>query len=72
MARGTLAGILSGSGYASYAFAAAFGGFVVAQFSYTALSFALAAATITSGLLLLFLKQSHAEERAREYFSSAA
>ena len=71
-ARGTLAGILSGSGYASYAFAAAFGGFMVAQFGYTALSFALAAATLTSGFLLLFLKQSQAEDRAREYFSAAA
>jgi predicted MFS family arabinose efflux permease len=71
-ARGTLAGILSGSGYASYAFAAAFGGFMVAQFGYGSLSFALAAATISSAGLLVFLKQSQAEDRAREYFNQAA
>lgn len=70
-ARGTLAGILSSSGYASYAFAAAFGGFVVAEFGYGSLSFALAAATVSSAALLVFLKQSHAEDRAREYFGQA-
>ena len=71
-ARGTLAGILSSSGYVSYAFAAGFGGFMVAQFGYGSLSFALAAATISSAVLLVFLKQSQAEDRAREYFIQAA
>ena len=51
-ARGTLAGILSSSGYVSYAFAAGFGGFMVAQFGYGSLSFALAAATISNAVLL--------------------
>jgi hypothetical protein len=36
------------------------------------LSFALAAATISSAVLLVFLKQSQAEDHAREYFSQAA
>lgn len=71
-ARGTLAGVLSGSGYVSYAFAAAFGGFLVAQLGYGALSCLLAVVTISSCLLLFFLKYSQAEERARDYFRAAA
>ena len=67
-ARGTLTGVLSGSGYASYAVGAAIGGLAVAHIGYSALSFALIAATIGSGLLLTFLIKTKAEDRAREYF----
>ena len=67
-ARGTLAGVFSGSGYASYAVGAAIGGLAVANIGYSALSFALVASTIGSSLLLTFLIKTKAEDRAREYF----
>ena len=71
-ARGTLTGVLSGSGYVSYAVGAAIGGVAVAHSGYTALSYALVAATIGSSLLLTLLVQTKAEDRAREYFRQPA
>ena len=67
-ARGTLTGILSGSGYVSYAVGAGIGGLAVANIGYSALSFALVASTIGSSLLLTFFIRTKAEDRAREYF----
>ena len=67
-ARGTLTGVLSGSGYASYAVGAAIGGLAVAHIGYAALSYALVASTLGSGLLLTLLIQTRAEDRARTYF----
>ena len=67
-ARGTLTGVLSGSGYASYAVGAAIGGLAVAHIGYAALSYALVASTLGSGLLLTLLIQTRAEDRARAYF----
>ncbi len=66
--RGTLTGILSGSGYASYAVGAAIGGLAVAHIGYSALSYALIASTLGSSLLLTLLIQTQAEDRARTYF----
>ena len=66
--RGTVTGVLSGSGYVSYAVGAAIGGLAVAHLGYTALSYALVASTLGSSLLLTFLVQTNAEDRAREYF----
>ena len=66
--RGTVTGVLSGSGYVSYAVGAAIGGLAVAHIGYTALSYALVASTLGSSLLLTFLVQTNAEDRAREYF----
>jgi len=67
-ARGTLTGILSGSGYVSYAVGAGIGGLAVAHIGYSALSFALVASTIGSSILLTFFIRTKAEDRAREYF----
>jgi predicted MFS family arabinose efflux permease len=67
-ARGTLTGVLSGSGYASYAVGAAIGGLAVAHIGYAALSYALVASTLGSSLLLTLLIQTRAEDRARAYF----
>ena len=59
--RGTMTGLLSGSGFLSYAIVASLGGFLVAQVGYGALSVVLAVATAASGLWCLFLKHSQAE-----------
>ena len=67
-ARGTLTGVLSGSGYASYAVGAAIGGLAVAHIGYSALSYALVASTLGSSLLLTLLIHTQAEDRARAYF----
>ena len=70
--RGTMTGLLSGSGFLGHAIAASFGGFLVAQVGYGALSIVLAVGTAASGLFCLLLRQSQAEQRARAYFSSDA
>ena len=70
-ARGTLTGVLSGSGYASYAVGAAIGGLAVAHIGYSALSYALIASTLGSSLLLTLLIHTRAEDRARAYFRQA-
>ena len=67
-ARGTLTGVLSGSGYVSYAVGAAIGGLAVAHIGYSALSYALVASTLGSSLLLTLLIHTQAEDRARAYF----
>lgn len=67
-ARGTLTGVLSGSGYASYAIGAAIGGLAVAHIGYSALSYALIASALGSSLLLTLLTHTQAEDRARAYF----
>jgi len=67
-ARGTLTGVLSGSGYASYALGAAIGGLAVAHIGYSALSYALITSTLGSSLLLTLLIHTQAEDRARAYF----
>jgi predicted MFS family arabinose efflux permease len=70
--RGTMTGLLSGSGFLGHAIAASFGGFLVAQVGYGALSVVLAVVTAASGLFCLFLKHSQAEQRARTYFAADA
>ena len=68
--RGTMMGLLSGSGFLSFAVASSLGGFLVAQVGYGALSVLLAVVTAASGLCLLFLKHSQAELRACAYFGA--
>lgn len=69
--RGTLTGILSGSGYGSYALGAVIGGLGVSNFGYTALSTTLLGASLACAFLLLYLVQSNSEERARAHFAAA-
>ncbi len=68
--RGTMVGLLSGSGFLGFAVASSLGGFLVAQIGYGALSVVLAVVTAASGLCLLFLQHSRAEQRARAYFGA--
>lgn len=67
--RGTLTGMLSSSGYASYALGAALGGLAIAHFGYAAVSLGLLLATVGSGLLLTFLLSDRAVDRARLYYA---
>ena len=68
--RGTMVGLLSGSGFLGFAVASSLGGFLVAQIGYGALSVVLDVVTAASGLCLLFLQHSQAEQRARAYFGA--
>ena len=66
--RGTLAGLLSGSGYASYAIGAAVGGLAIARFGYAAASAGLLLALLVSGLCLPFLLHGRTLDRARQSY----
>jgi len=70
-ARGTLAGIISCTNWGGTAAGAALGGLLVAHVSYGALSFLLAGAIVTSGLLMTLLVNDRALTRAREHFAAA-
>lgn len=67
--RGTLAGLLSGSGYASYAIGAAVGGLAIARFGYAAASVGLLLALLVSGLCLPFLLHGRTLDRARQSYA---
>lgn len=67
--RGTLAGLLSGSGYASYAIGAAVGGLAIARFGYAAASAGLLLALLVSGLCLPFLLHGRTLDRARRSYA---
>ena len=66
-----MTGVLSGSGYASYAVGAAIGGLAVAHIGYSALSYALIASTLGSSLLLTLLIHTRARRPGAGIFSSA-
>lgn len=67
--RGTLAGLLSGSGYASYAIGAAGGGLAIARFGYAAASIGLLLALLASGICLPFLLHGRTLDRARQSYA---
>ena len=67
--RGTLAGLLSGSGYASYAVGAAVGGLAIARFGYAAASAGLLLALLASGICLPFLLHGRTLDRARQSYA---
>lgn len=67
--RGMLAGLLSGSGYASYAIGAAVGGLAIARFGYAAASAGLLLALLVSGLCLPFLLHGRTLDRARQSYA---
>ena len=67
--RGTLAGLLSGSGYASYAIGAAVGELAIARFGYAAASAGLLFALLASGLYLPFLLHGRTLDRARQSYA---
>ena len=67
--RGTLAGLLSGSGYSSYAIGAAVGGLAIARFGYAAASAGLLLALLASGLRPSFLLYGRMLDRARQSYA---
>jgi len=67
--RGTLAGLLSGSGYASYATGATVGGLAITRFGYAAASVGLLLALLASGLCLPSLLHGRTLDRARQSYT---